>query len=204
MKKVFFSLIVSLSLFATNLQISKIFKDLNLYLFENKYLIRSSGLLPHCSRGRSVDVNMDYFYEMNKWVINWHIFQFDEIIELNYTLHPIGLLDSKKLSFEEFQAFVSKNASSKKLKSYRSIFFNRNPFKRDKTSDFKDFEKTSEIADLNWVVEKFKGFDKRLKHNIQLIYGINGREEPIGIIAEAIVGLTTVTTFVELEIKEEA
>jgi hypothetical protein len=54
--------------FAMKLTVTNIIPDLNLYVFDHRYVFKVSGEIPTFVKGSKLDIDMDLFYNTNEWV----------------------------------------------------------------------------------------------------------------------------------------
>jgi hypothetical protein len=67
MKKMLLILSMTLSCFAVNLRLTKVVEDLNLYIFENKFVIESDRPIYALKVGNRLNINTDLFYNHTHW-----------------------------------------------------------------------------------------------------------------------------------------
>ncbi len=204
MKKLFLlSLCLVGHCFAVNLKVTKIVKDHNLYILENKYVIQTSGCLEAIQVGSVLDIDTNLFYGSNEWIQNHYVTEsryvdtvytdhYDiygyytytssranyayDTYTYQYTFYPIGLVNKKPMNLPNFTSFVLSRSFAQPLFSYTTVFIGHEWLgdKVDmKTSYFPKSAIIGQEETLQWLLDELQIYEEGYTHNIYPIFDRN-------------------------------
>lgn len=212
MKKILMMLALASACFGVRLKVTEIVEDLNLYIFEKKYVIKTDRPLYGIHKGDRLDISTDYFFNEDYWIQNITVTQkrvvgqtedlvYDELLDVyttvytdiydyvdytdTYTFTPLGLIfDKKPMKLDDFKNFVATRRNMQPLSVFTSVYSDINWFYTNKDPDQVVFppSSTGEFVSMNWLIDTYEGYENGYKCRIYPIYDRNDKSLLSGVL----------------------
>jgi len=202
-------MVLAASCFGIQMRLTRIEKDLNLYIFGRKYVIQTDRPIVGMRYGQYFDLDLDLFNSADQWsqeIITTHRiktgttyttvytsegagtvasdqYQYQDQIR-TYTFKPVGvILNQKPMNLEAFTTFVNTRTQVQPLATFTSLVVNEECCYVDKDIQSQYFPSAASgnYQTMDWLVNAYATYPKEYKHRIYPIYNKLDQQFLVGV-----------------------